>query len=182
MRGEWPRDADGELISRSQIEDGYEPLIRAASSNEDSLALEKLRAGLIATEWRRSRITANYIRALLAVRISGGPTTSLITALYRANEAARLAEWQRSRAAAKSMKPPVSAEFIARLITRRERREYVMGCRAEDFCRNVDRYGRGWAVVIYWCDTARDLPLWVALKRALNISIVADFYRRFRGL
>jgi hypothetical protein len=174
----WPRDPEGQIVTRSELEQGYEPLIRAASRPETSSAVEKLKAALKTTEWRAARITDRHVRALLKIRVGPRPTTSLVTALFRANEDARLAEWQRSRAVARSKVPPKWMEVIARIFTKPELREYVLGCRAEEFGQNVEKYSRWSALLLYWCDIVRGLPVW----RIAGAGIIAGVWRRIWGL
>jgi hypothetical protein len=176
-------DDGSETLTRAEIEKGYEPLLRAVSSNEYSLSAEKLKQALEGTEWSRRVFTVPRVRHLLAERVHR-PTVSLIAALCNANELARLAQWQRHNLAAESKAPPHNAEFIGALFIKQELREYVIGCRAEAFGHSVAKYGRRRAVFLYWWDIASSLrlPLWAFLKRSIGAGIVADLYRRVKGL
>ena len=84
--------------------------------------------------------------------------------------------------------PPARAEFLGALFIRPELRERVLGCRAEHFTRNVARFGRSQAVLLYWWDiTARDItaslraPLWTLIKRGLGLAALGSVCRRMLG-
>jgi hypothetical protein len=80
-------------------------------------------------------------------------------------------------------KPPRSAEFFAVLLIKAEMREAVLGCRAEQFVRNVERFGRRRAEILYVWDVIVSLaPLtWSWAKRLGYLGLLADLYRRVRG-
>jgi hypothetical protein len=80
--------------------------------------------------------------------------------------------------------PPTTAEFAAALFIRPKLRDPVLGDRAEQFGRDVARFGRRRAVCLYWRDVVVSLgpSLWSLIKRVGGIAIVADMYRRARGL
>jgi hypothetical protein len=79
--------------------------------------------------------------------------------------------------------PPRQAEFLGALLVKPEWREHILGCRAEDFMRNIARFGRSRAVVLYWWDVAASLrtPLWVLIKRTVCLGALLDGYRRVVG-
>jgi hypothetical protein len=80
--------------------------------------------------------------------------------------------------------PSKAAEFFGALLVKTERRDYVLGCRAEDFNRNVARFGRKRAVFIYWWDSSRSLgpSLLSFIKRTALLGMFAELYRRAMGL
>jgi hypothetical protein len=67
------------------------------------------------------------------------------------------------------------------LFVKPELRDHVLGCRAEHFARNVKRFGRKRATLLYWWDALVSLrePLWSLVKRLAGATAVADLYRRY---
>ena len=63
-------------------------------------------------------------------------------------------------------------------------RDHVLGDRAQQFARDVSRFGRKRAVYLYWRDIIASVgpSLWTLMKRAGLLGIVADLYRRVRGI
>jgi hypothetical protein len=64
--------------------------------------------------------------------------------------------------------PPLFAEFCAAITTRPKMRERVLGSRQECFGRDARKFGRRWAVSLYWLDTFKSLwPSLIGLGRYL---------------
>jgi hypothetical protein len=129
---------------------------------------------VLVSENRTIRLTADDVATLWP----------LIDRWTPANPGPIVGRWTPTDPVRAAIAPPTWAEFAAALLVKPELREHVLGDRAEQFGRDVTRFGRGRAVWLYCRDVAMSVgpSLWTFVKRVGLVGVVVDLYRRTRGL